>query len=143
MISYAPFWKTMETKGITQYKLIYHYQVSANTLQRIKRSQSINTNTLNLLCLILDCNVSDIIEFEKTEEEQEYLLQKDSEVEERKKSNASFRNLSRKNQAPGSNIILPRVFVFASKKPQTLNWVSRAIPFSANLCLLRQHTSES
>lgn len=97
MISYAPFWKTMEEKGITQYKLIYHYQISANTLQRIKRSQSINTNTLNLLCLILDCKVSDIIEFEKTEEEQEYLLQKDAEMENRKKSNASFRNLSKKN----------------------------------------------
>ena len=97
MISYAPFWKTMEEKGVTQYKLIYHYQISANTLQRIKKSQSINTNTLNLLCLILDCNVSDIIEFEKTEEEQEYLLQKDAEMENRKKSNASFRNLSKKN----------------------------------------------
>lgn len=97
MISYAPFWKTMEEKGVTQYKLIYHYQISANTLQRIKRSQSINTNTLNLLCLILDCNVSDIIEFEKTEEEQEYLAQKDTEMEERKKSNAAFRNISRKN----------------------------------------------
>jgi len=97
MISYAPFWKTMEEKGVTQYKLIYHYQISANTLQRIKRSQSINTNTLNLLCLILDCSVSDIIEFEKTEEEQEYLVQKDAEMEERKKSNASFRNLSKKN----------------------------------------------
>lgn len=97
MISYAPFWKTMEEKGVTQYKLIYHYQISANTLQRIKKSQSINTNTLNLLCLILDCNVSDIIEFEKTEEEQEYLTQKDTEMEERKKSNASFRNLAKKN----------------------------------------------
>lgn len=97
MISYAPFWKTMEEKGMTQYKLIYHYQISANTLQRIKRSQSINTNTLNLLCLILDCSVSDILEFEKTEEEQEFLLKKDAEVEERKKTNASYRNLTKKN----------------------------------------------
>ena len=97
MISYAPFWKTMEEKGMTQYKLIYHYQISANTLQRIKRSQSINTNTLNLLCLILDCSVSDIIEFEKTEEEQEFLLKKDAEVEDRKKTNASYRNLTKKN----------------------------------------------
>lgn len=95
MISYAPFWKTMEEKGITQYKLIYHYQISANTLQRIKKSQSINTNTLNLLCLILDCGVSDIIEFEKTEEELEYLAQKDCEFEERKQSNKVFRNLSK------------------------------------------------
>ena len=97
MISYAPFWKTMEKKGISQYKLIYHYQISANTLQRMKRSQSINTNTLNLLCVILDCNVSDILTFEKTEDEQEYLLQKDAEMKERKKTNASFRNLSKKN----------------------------------------------
>jgi len=97
MINYAPFWKTMEEKGMTQYKLIYHYQISANTLQRIKRSQSINTNTLNLLCLILDCSVSDILEFEKTEEEQEFLLKKDAEVEERKKTNASYHNLNKKD----------------------------------------------
>ena len=97
MISYAPFWKTMEEQGMTQYKLIYHYQISANTLQRIKRSQSINTNTLNLLCLILDCSVSDILEFEKTEEELEFLQKKDAEAEERKKTNASYRNLAKKN----------------------------------------------
>lgn len=97
MISYAPFWKTMEEKGVTQYKLIYHYQISANTLRRIKKSEAINTNTLNLLCLILDCQVSDIIQFEKTKEEQEYLLQKEAEVAERKKTNNTFRNLTKKN----------------------------------------------
>lgn len=97
MINYAPFWRTMEEKGMTQYKLIYHYQISPNTLQRIKKSQTINTNTLNLLCLILDCNVSDILEFEKTEEEVAFLLQKDTEAEERKNSNKSFRNLPKKN----------------------------------------------
>ena len=95
MISYAPFWKTMEEKGVTQYKLIYQYQISANTISRIKRSESINTNTLNLLCLILDCNVSDIIEFTKTDEEVDYLLKKDAEFEERKKSNKEFRKLSK------------------------------------------------
>ena len=97
MISYAPFWKTMEKKGITQYKLIYHYQISANTLRRIKKSEAINTSTLNLLCLILDCQVSDILTFEKTQEEEEYLLQKEVEAAERKKSNSSFRNLTKKN----------------------------------------------
>lgn len=97
MISYAPFWKTMEEKSVTQYKLIYHYQISANTLQRIKKNEPINTNTLNLLCLILDCNVSDILSFEKTEEEQAYLLQKEAEFDERKKSNQAFRNLAKKN----------------------------------------------
>lgn len=96
MISYEPFWKTMEEKGVTQYKLIYHYQISANTLRRIKNSEAINTTTLNLLCLILDCGVSDILTFEKTKEEQEYLLQKETEAAERKKSNNSFRNLPKK-----------------------------------------------
>ena len=36
---------------------------SANTIHRIKHGEAISTRTINTLCEILDCKVSDIIEY--------------------------------------------------------------------------------
>ncbi len=65
MISYAPFYKTLFEKGITEYYLIFKQGLSANTLYRIKKGEAISTKTIDTLCYILDCNVEDIIEFVK------------------------------------------------------------------------------
>ena len=61
MISYEPFYNTLFQKGITEYHLIYKQGVSSNTLHRIKHGKAISTKTLNTLCFILDCQVSDIL----------------------------------------------------------------------------------
>ena len=63
MISYRPFWETLNRRDISTYELIYRQGVSANTIYRMKRSMPITTKTLNDLCFILDCQVSDIIEY--------------------------------------------------------------------------------
>lgn len=63
MISYRPFWETLNKRNISTYELIYRQGVSANTIYRMKRSMPITTKTLNDLCFILDCQVSDIIEY--------------------------------------------------------------------------------
>ena len=76
MISYEPFWATMEEKGFTSYQLIYYWQISSNTLRRMRHNEAISSNTLNELCLILDCSVEDIIRFEASEEELKDLLKK-------------------------------------------------------------------
>ena len=65
MISYKPFYATLFRKGITEYNLIYKQGFSANTLHRIKKGEAISTKTLDALCYVLDCEVSDIIKFEK------------------------------------------------------------------------------
>lgn len=61
MISYEPFWNTLEEKGISQYQLIKNYGVSAGQLSRIRANQNISTHTLNMLCKLLSCRVQDII----------------------------------------------------------------------------------
>ena len=66
MISYEPFYTTLKTKGITEYNLIYKQGLSANTIHRIKKGRPITTETLDLLCFILDCDVSDIIRHDKS-----------------------------------------------------------------------------
>lgn len=65
MISYRPFYETLYRKGITEYQLIFKQGFSANTLHRMKRGAAINTKTLDALCYALDCEVGDIIRFEK------------------------------------------------------------------------------
>lgn len=65
MISYRPFWETLNKRDISTYELIYRQGVSANTIYRMKHGAPITTKTLNELCFILDCTVSDIIEYVK------------------------------------------------------------------------------
>lgn len=67
MISYRPFYETLFRKGITEYQLIFKQGMSANTLHRMKHGEAISTKTLNELCEILDCGVSEIIEYVKDE----------------------------------------------------------------------------
>lgn len=78
MISYDNCWETMKHKGITKYTLIYKYGISSNTLRRMKHGEPITTSTLNELCLILDCAPEDILSFEITDAEKEYIKQKKS-----------------------------------------------------------------
>ncbi len=65
MISYKPFYETLKRKNISTYKLITKYNMSRGLLDRLKHNRPITTVTLNDLCKILDCEVSDIIKFEK------------------------------------------------------------------------------
>ena len=67
MISYGPFYKTLYEKNITEYQLIFKEGISANPLHRMKKGLPITTKTLDTLCFILDCEVSDIIEHDKTQ----------------------------------------------------------------------------
>jgi DNA-binding Xre family transcriptional regulator len=64
MISYKPLWETLNKKNVTTYELIYKQGISPNTIQRMKKGAPITTKTLDTLCFILDCEVSDIIEYD-------------------------------------------------------------------------------
>lgn len=62
MISYAPLWKTMRDKGISQYKLL-RAGVDNKTLDALKKGRNITLLTLEKLCLILDCTPNEVVEF--------------------------------------------------------------------------------
>ena len=63
MISYEPFYQTLQKKEISTYKLINHYGVSRGLLDRLKHNKPISTVTLNDLCTILDCRVEDVLSY--------------------------------------------------------------------------------
>ena len=63
MISYEPLFQTMAQKKISSYAL-QKAGFSRSTYYAIKQGKSISTNTLNQLCTLLRCEVSDVIRFE-------------------------------------------------------------------------------
>lgn len=67
MIVYDRLWKTMKSKGISQYKLIKEYGFSNGQLDRLRKNDNINAFTLDRLCKILDCDLMDIMEYIKEE----------------------------------------------------------------------------
>ena len=65
MISYEPLWKTMAEKKATTYTLECKGNISSSSIRRIKAGEASSTNTLNEICEILDCSISEIIEYKK------------------------------------------------------------------------------
>lgn len=63
MISYEPLWETMKRKKASTYTLQVKGEISSSTVSRLKANESVSTNTLDALCKILECEISDIIKF--------------------------------------------------------------------------------
>ena len=63
MISYDPFWKTIADRGISTYALINRHGILPETIQRLRSGKPITTTTLNTLCQVIDCNISDVMKF--------------------------------------------------------------------------------
>ena len=61
MILFDKMWQTMKERGITQYDLYTKYNMNRAQLHRLRHNQNIETNTLDRLCNILDCNIEDIM----------------------------------------------------------------------------------
>jgi DNA-binding Xre family transcriptional regulator len=65
LIVYTPLWETMRRKGVTTYTLREKYKISGSTVQRLKKNMSVSTNTLDDLCRLLDCPLSEIAEYRR------------------------------------------------------------------------------
>lgn len=66
MISYEPLREILKNKGISSYYLRNKCGTNcldSKTIQRLMNDQSVSTNTLNSLCDILNCDISDIIKY--------------------------------------------------------------------------------
>ena len=68
MISYRPFWETLKKKNVTTYMLINKHHISSATIDRMKKGKGISTMKIDDFCRILNCTVSDIIEYYPNEQ---------------------------------------------------------------------------
>lgn len=62
MIVYDRLWETMKKQGVSQYALIKKHGISPAQITRLKRNESVSTNTIDMFCNILKCGVEDIME---------------------------------------------------------------------------------
>lgn len=70
MIDYSPFWETLRNSSENWYTLTSKHKMSHSTLHRLKHNKDVSTKTLNDLCRILNCNMSDIIQYIPNESDQ-------------------------------------------------------------------------
>lgn len=66
MISFKPLRKILEERKISTYFLrnkCGRYNLDSKTIQRLMRDESVSTYTLDALCHILSCDITDIMEF--------------------------------------------------------------------------------
>ena len=62
MIVYEKLWKKMNEMGISQYRL--HKEGIGNaTISRLRRNETVSTETIDRICRILKCDVGDIMEY--------------------------------------------------------------------------------
>ena len=62
MIDYSPLWKTMEEKGITQYKMI-ELGIDRRVLDALRKNKNITVLTVEKICKVLNCTPNDIVKF--------------------------------------------------------------------------------
>lgn len=61
MITYEKLWETMKKRGITQYDLYEHYNISRSLLDKFRKNQNVELYTLDRICDILDCDFGDLV----------------------------------------------------------------------------------
>lgn len=62
MIKFDRLWTTMKNKGISQYDLYIKYNINRAQVYRLKHNMNVQTNTLDRLCNILNCDIEEIME---------------------------------------------------------------------------------
>ena len=70
MISYEPFWDTLQRSQETTYTLIVTHHISSSTIDRLRKNKPLNTTTINDLCRILRCPVEARMTYTPSHEDQ-------------------------------------------------------------------------
>jgi len=58
----------MKSRGISTYALRERYSIESKTIRRLKSNMNMETDTLDKLCKILNCKLSDIAEYQPDDE---------------------------------------------------------------------------
>ena len=65
--NYNKLWKLLIDKKINKTQLCELANISTNAMAKLGRNESVQVEILTRICEVLNCNVEDIIEFEKKE----------------------------------------------------------------------------
>lgn len=68
MIVYKDIIKKLKEAGYTASRIREEKLISESTMSRIRRGESISTNTIDIVCKLTGCKVEDILEYVSDEE---------------------------------------------------------------------------
>ena len=67
-ISYNKLWKLLVDKKMSKADL----RIAPNTMTRLRRDEEVTLSVLNRICVALDVNIGDVMEFTNDERDGEY-----------------------------------------------------------------------
>ena len=71
-ISYTKLWKLLVDKKMSKADLRKAAGIAPNTMTRLRRDEEVTLSVLNRICIVLDVNIGDVMEFTNDERDGEY-----------------------------------------------------------------------
>ena len=71
-ISYNKLWKLLVDKKMSKADLRKAAGIAPNTMTRLRRDEEVTLSALNRICVALDVNIGDVMEFTNDERDGEY-----------------------------------------------------------------------
>ena len=64
-VTYKRLWKLLIDKDMTKGNLRSATGIAASTISRMSRNEYVSLEVLEKICTVMDCEIGDILEFEK------------------------------------------------------------------------------
>lgn len=71
-VSYNKLWKLLIDKKMSKADLRKAAGIAPNTMTRLRRDEEVTLSVLNRICIVLDVNIGDVMEFTNDERDGEY-----------------------------------------------------------------------
>lgn len=68
-VDYSKLWKVLIDKKMNKSQLKDAAHISTNAVAKLGKNESVSLDTLEKICVALDCNIEDIIDFIPNEKE--------------------------------------------------------------------------
>ena len=65
-VSYIKLWKTLLDRGMKRTDLISIAGISSNVLAKLGKAEHVAMESIEKICVALQCDVSDVLEFQQT-----------------------------------------------------------------------------
>lgn len=65
--NYKPLWKLLIDKSITKTQLAEELKIARSTMAKMSKGEYVAMEVLERICKYFDCQLSDIVEYVKTE----------------------------------------------------------------------------
>lgn len=70
-VSYNKLWKILIDKKMSRADLRKAAEIAPNTMTKMRRDEPVHLNILERICMVLDCNFGDIVDYFKEKSDDE------------------------------------------------------------------------